>query len=134
MAIDFYVPRYKIVNIPVGILSGVMQHNGRRVAFVDHRDAVTGRITREMRDVRQDTPFFILPGAGAVDESEMSEMTAYAREEGDRIARQMRERRNARNLTSTEYKEAVLRVLEQRKAIESNTGVSGPHHKREVLQ
>lgn len=133
MALDLIVPRFAVVTNNQPILSGVTMHQGRKVAFFDRRDAVTGRITRELRPVAPHTPHFILPGVGQVDEGEMAEITAKMQEEGAAIAERMRERRGPRP-TSQDYRESLNRVLEQRISAVKGESVFGPHYRKEAGQ
>jgi hypothetical protein len=133
MALDLIVPRFAVVTNNRPILSGITTHMGRKVAFFDRRDAVTGQITRELRPVGQHTPHFILPGVGQVDEGEMAEITAKMQEEGAAIAERMRERRGPRP-TGKDYQEALHRVLEQRISESKGESTFGPHYRKEAGQ
>jgi hypothetical protein len=127
---EFFVPRYAFVNTG-NVLSGVLPTlGGGRQMFVDHRGS-DGRIHRESRTVAADTPFFILPGIGQVDEGELAEITQYAKEEGERIAREMKARKGPAP-TAAQYREKFFEICERRVAEAKGVSVSGPHYSREA--
>ncbi len=122
------VPRH-ITSQP--ILSGVLPvEGGGQAMFIDHR-MEDGRIHREIRPVAASVPHFILPGIGAVDESEMAEMSQWAVEEGPRIRAEMRERRGPAP-TAAQYAEMYQKICEARVMLSKGQSVSGPHHSREA--
>lgn len=129
--VDIYRPRYAIVHTG-DILSGVLPVQGGGTAmFVDHRDGDTGTIHREIRPVSDDTPHFILPGVGQVDEGELAELAAFAREEGARLVRESEERRGYVKPTKRMYQNKLAELWEKRKLLAEGSSVSGPNWSRE---